>query len=440
MHFKKKFELDEEPGVPEHFRWQVTKAVAHARHCSVVALGKSVSSGSKTRKTINGFKLTLSPGAARPKESVDDIAQAACNIMQWHWEQEAKKLEPGDPVPPIHFRVEFQCPDSPHTQRPYVPWTWDPDSMEDSFNDELRSIETTVLRELLDTTRQQMDSQYIFIGEMSDRFLKMAELNAEPIKQTGEQLNFANGLSLQGMNALVAAAQLTYSHEAQQALESQKTERWKMVMDKVGPGLQLAFGQLTAFVGNKITGKNVKIPRGGVPTPSAQATPKNGHAKRPPPPPGPPAAGGYQPAAHAYAPSAPAPQPEVDDTDDADDEDIEEELAFIAETFGDNLTSRQRREMKGFLSQDQLDAFDNMFCADTDEEVLEAYAHVAEIVPQEQLLQLAALLDEDQQLIYVKFNAQVKKALEGRAHEMSDGEADADEEEDDDDDDDDAHE
>ena len=67
----------------------------------------------------------------------------------------------------------------------------------------------------------------------------------------------------------------------------------------------------------------------------------------------------------------------------------------MAKLFGNSLTVDQRKEMNRSLSKKQLAAFDDLFCADTDEDAATKYQELIEVAG-DKLPVLRALLTSDQ--------------------------------------------
>ena len=409
--YKTPVENREEADVPEQLRWSVSKLVANARSISV----HEILPGSQ--KLVNSVTLTLPQGATRPDESVEEIAQALANIMQAHWESKADTLDPTKEVEPIEFRFQFSCPKG-KTKRPSFKWIWDPQStMEDPFADSIRGIEQIVLRDLLDTQTAALDRYAMQQADTHERFLKLCELNAAPIEHSGSILGYATQMNLQAMQMMVGSLQMNYSHEAQKALEEAKSKRWEAVIEKFGEPVGLVLGQLGMFAASKLSGQPIKVPRGGVGTftqkkPAAQPTPR-------------PEATGARPVEYVTPEAEANPQAQPEDQEDETEEEeeaevIEHEIAYLAEAFGDTLSAKQRRTMRQSLSEDYLDVFDALFCADTDDEALDAYAHLKE-VPRVLLLPLYASFDPDQRKIFDRFVADAEEALKAREDAADDG-------------------
>jgi hypothetical protein len=396
---KKPVELEEDPAVPEALRWGLARLLLGARYVAV----KEAHANGKSYKALNGFQLRYRKDD-KPEDSIDDIALTACRIMHERW-LEKNMSDEGEANLPIAFRIELQAPDNPKSTRPYMDWTWDPDDDSDTQDDHMRSLEQMVLRDLLDQTQQDKDRDRIYIADMQDRFLRQCELNTEPIKQTGNQLAFANALSLQGMQALVTAAQLTYSHEQQKALEDARTARWKMVIDNIGPLGKIAAAQLMGFIGNKMTGQNVKIPRGAGPSAS----------DHPPGAPSDPPGAASDPTEEFEAPDAdPETSEEVFDEDNP--------IASVAETFGDSITVRQRKHLRTILDPAQIGLIDSLAESDDDDGAVAAYEKLADALSDMQLLQLAAQLDADQGQLFEMLRKLVAKAQAPDDEDGEDGE------------------
>ncbi len=406
MKTKKPVELDEDPAVPESLRWGIGRLLFGARYVAV----KEAHGNGKSYKALNGFPLKYRKNE-NPEDSTDDIVLTICQIMHARWLEKNRASETEANLP-IAFRVEIQAPDNTKSTRPYMDWTWDPEDDSYTEDDHMRSLEQMVLRDLLDQTQQDKERDRIYIADMQDRFLRQCELNAEPLKQTGDQLQFANALMLQGMQALVAAAQLTYSYDNQKALEESKTARWKMVMENLGPFAQIAGAQAMAFIGNKL-GDNTKIPRGTAPAQSTDKAPQ-------------------PPADSEEVFEAPGDaDPDEDDEMDDDDFDRTNPVAALAETFGDSITVRQRKGLRKILGPEQIGLIDSMAESENDDEVVRYYEKLAEALSAVQLVQLGLQLDEDQRKLFAMLRTLVAKINEAESDGDPEGDdPDADEEED----------
>jgi single-stranded DNA-binding protein len=390
---KKPVELDEDPAVPERLRWGIGRILHGARYVAV----KEAQGTSNAYKALNGFQLKYRKGE-KPEDSIDDIVLTICQIMHARWLDKNMASE-SEMNLPIKFRIELQAPDNPQSTRPYMDWVWDPDDDSVSEEDHMRSLEHMVLRDLLDQSQQDKERDRIYIADMQDRFLRQCELNAEPLKQTGDQLQFANALMLQGMQALVNAAQLTYSYDNQKALEESKTARWKMVMENLGPFAQIAGAQAMAYFTNKLGG-NTKIPRGAAPAQPAAT------ADSPPQPPA-----DSEEVFEAPGTSEPD-DDEPDDEVEDDDFDRTNPVAALAETFGDSITVRQRKELRKILTPEQIGLIDSMAESDDDAQAVAYYGKLSEELGPLQLVQLGLQLDPDQRKLFEMLRTLVAKINE----------------------------
>lgn len=385
MIYDKPLELDDDPSVPDIVRIKLGRILKGARQVNVYEVPQS----GRARK-VNGLKLKQRRGQM-PDVDLEDLALAVSRIMHAHWLDRA--MEDGEQFgDAIKFRVST-LRDDEKVKQPSFEYKYLPDSIEgnDAYND-MAQLETMTLMALLD--RYQMTDQLNVevISDMQERFLRLAELNSAPIKAAGNQLEHANNLHLQGIQAILHAHERTSVYEMAKEQEAAKTERSRMMwerLEKIGEPLGKVAEQFTPWVVSKVTGVPIVQRRGqpSRPRPETHQKPSD------------------QPETRTHQSGTRAAPNKEQDVDESNP------IATVAGVFGDSIRAKQRREMKKSLTPGQLDTFEEIFCAENDEQAISMYKQLKAQLDVGTLLALNRILSKDQKEMFQGFTKLVEKAI-----------------------------
>lgn len=410
--YDKPFEIDDEPRVPPKIRWNLQRIMRGARH---LVVAERASDGST--KKINGIKIkTKSAPHSMPDENLDEVAEMVCKIMHARWVEKNLDREP-DAYESVACLISAKV-DKPvrgQAKTPSFEFPYDPDG-EASVFDEIGELEKTTLMSLLESNERSRETDRLHIETMQERFLALAEHMAGPLASVSDILKYAGGLSLQGTQALVEALRMTHSIETTKEIEAEKTRRSEMMWNRVGGWLDLGVEAAMTQIGDYIKKK-----RGAAAEAAAEDTAPRGDPKR-----GRPRPAGKRP--------DPKPEPEEQDeeqeerSEESEEIDREDRIARLCLIFGESLDVRQRRKLDELLTKKEKSAFNALFCAESDEDAIEAYTHLEETTPLAKIVRLAAFLTLDQRQIFDKVRALVTKA---KAEQQTDDDDEEEEEGDD---------
>lgn len=384
MILDKPLETDDEPAVPDMVRLKLTRILKGARQLNVY----EIPAEGRAAKA-NGMKLKARKGALPADVDIDDLALMVTKIMHVRWLERA--LEDGDEYgDPVKFKIE-SIRDDEKVKRPSFFYAYSPEVIQSDPYGEVQQLETMHIAQMLDQTSAHLGLMMEANGEMLERFIRICELNAKPLGAVAEQLEQAGKMYTGAMQAMVWNIEHRNAHEIAKSAEEGKTERSKMMwerLEKLGKPLEKVVDQFAPWVVSKVTGIPVEQKRGEATRPRASSRRPNGHNPRPT----------VVPETEASEPNA----PEVDE---------QNPMAALANVFGDGITAKQRRALKGKLSPEQIDAFDEIFCAETDDETVTLYKALKAQLDANTLLAMNAILDPDQRRVFGQFTKMAERAL-----------------------------
>lgn len=351
MKLKRKVDLQQDPPRSEVVRWNLSHKLLGARrvHVRIEDEGKA--------KLVNSIELRYREHQL-PEEPFDDIRTAVERIMHAYWlDQQSDD--------PIQFVVEIVGVAPKRGQRApstifRVDWDGD-DGSPDAEEYDIQTLEGRMMRAQMDELLQVISMDRAHIGELHQTVLELSRLMAEPTRVAAALTEQSSGMQLQGMQSLIQALHMNYSHEAAKELEEQKTKRAEMMWDKVGDYIGPVVNQGLGFLFGK------RLPRGGGRDSSASAD-----------------------------------EPSAQETDTAVDHD--NPLAAMAEIFGESITPRQRRQMTDALEPEHVQLFDDLFCSETDAQAMHCYQELLTKVPPPAFAALSAVLTDEQKEDFANFN------------------------------------
>lgn len=323
------------------------------------------------QKKANGVTLDT-PLGGYPRESVEDITAMCAAIMHVAWVAQEDMTDEGDP-PPMEFMVYLERQRGAARQRITFKYLYDPTAAEHSLDEDVPLDERRIER-VIETQERMVLSQAGVISDYQETFLKLVEqINAQG-KAGVELMHEAIPLLIGGIQSQVNA-----NHEqARMAIEAARSEasnqRTETIMKWVGGGLAAAAAQVASKkLGIKMSAADMMklLSESGF---GGDGPPNMAQHAEPPSPA--PSAAPAQPSAPAHSTSEAAP---ANGSQGDDGEPIEHPLATIAQTFASSLTHAQRAKLHDTMTKRELQAFDGLWCAETDEAAFEAYRKLGEV-------------------------------------------------------------
>lgn len=411
--FENEFHLDQQPRVPMRLRHAVDQRMDKARAVSIVRRYEDDNRQSK----VNKFPLTETH-TTRPRETVDEVAQAVCDVMQHY----ALGVEAEDGIEDIAeglvFSVRFHYFGSGQRGSTFK-WTWKVDRRDEEeieadevmslLNPDLEEGSHVYLHAVIRQTMELVERVQLQKERSDSRLLEMADRMQKPIEMIDRQAQYSHSVLMQGMQALVNALELRYDHDKAFAAESAKAERWDRVLETlattVGPAAKIGLQQVAMWLGNKANGGG-RVPR-------AESF-RNGDA---------PPSSHSAPRAEPSAESSSAPNAEADAAPTPD-----EALVELVASFSESLRPQQRKSIRKKLTPKTLDLFDDLLASDTAEQARESFAALnkhlhGNIAP---LMGAAEDLDDEQQRCVMGFIS-LLMAEDAEAEDAKAGDAEGDE-------------
>jgi hypothetical protein len=327
-------------------------------------------------KKVNGIRLTNTHGGL-PDESLDSIAEAVTAIMHIAWRDQETE-DPDIGMPPMDFTVVCEHTVKRGGKRTRLSFSYvykgdliddDDDVLEETITMEERSIQRA-----FDTLERQNASLIghvdLIHGTLRDFFKQQMDATTAQGAASAETMKQAIPMFFAGMQQSLNAKYMEYSIGKAEAEAKASSERFVNSVKAVAPFIGMALQQ---FMQHKL-GIDPSVIFGG--------------------------------GAAAAAPEEPAV---------ADDEEVPKHLvAFFAGALGNSLTNIQRRTLAQKFKPAELAALDDLFCAQTDGDALEAYAVVVKKVGAK-LVELQHLLTGEQGEILGQF-MQTLNAYAERTH------------------------
>jgi hypothetical protein len=387
-------DLADEPPIPDSLRRKMVRITRGAKRILIrEPTGKSF-------KQTNAIILTTDSARAQPEEHIDAIVETAATIMHARW----LKRNEDEEVGAMTFQIAAErLPGSPGRVRPSFEFVWDPDEDDGSPLDDLDAYRDDVLLELLDRTHAQGDAMAAHIEELHAVIIDQAKMQMEPIAASSRMYELGAGLVEGGINLQTKVMTETFSREAARAEEEEKTKRSEAMFDRLDKYFAFAStavgSQLGDFLKRKFGGGNA----------ATEAEMRRGKK----------------------AATQTEKKPDDEDDEDDDPDAIEHPVALMCECFGSSLTPQQRKKMREFLETKTMDLFDELFCAETDDEAIELFRCVRDSIGDDPRipLELAALLDPEQTELYTRVSQVVAKADASDENEDEDASESGDEEE-----------
>lgn len=359
---------EELPGVPDILRQHLLRKLrGPAVRVKVEAKNSAVS-----HVPLNSIRLA-ERGAANTNVDVDVVAELVAKIVHaYHVEHES------DEGYLSLFRITCEMRSSenrkPMSERSFV-LRYMP-GREDEDSELMR--ENDVLSQALDSLRESRDSMAVQVADMHQVVLSFAQMMVEPIRASSEMSYHATQQWINGANMLVQGHQQLFNVEAVRTQEEAKTARINAVLAQFGGTIGNLTNGLVDFAFKKFNiggGSKRSVPPQADPAARAEAQPSAATD-----------ASGSD-GASAESTDAPA-EPEVDPN---------RVLGNLIAAFSSTITPKQRRELNDKLTKKQLSALDNLFCAETNDEVADAWLAAFEALGIEKLMWMNGMLEVDQQ-------------------------------------------
>jgi hypothetical protein len=375
----KDFPIPEKMVVPAQLRANLNSLM---RSTTKIVVNEKHEDGKLTK--INGLKLNCQPGQL-PVEGLDEIAEAVTAIMWNHWsEQETEDPHVG--LPPVEFVISCEFYDSNKKRiRQQFSHVYKGDSevdvMEEIVSVEQRAVDRAM--SLLERQNNQLLGHNDLLHNMILKFFGMQNDAAQANGTAStESMKHAIPMFFGGIQAMLNARMMEYNSAKAEASERATTDRIIGGLKTLGPFLGMG---LTQFIAHKLGIDPMQLGAmfGG---------------------------GGGPPGAPPHGPNG-APPPEADPDGE---EPIVERLAAFANLLGDELTNAQRRELGRRFDPTQVAALDDLFCAQTDREVLAAYQVVVGVIGPK-LLELRELLSSEQQQSLAAFTQEIRQYAQAAA-------------------------
>lgn len=374
MRYKNTPDLADDPPIPDTLR---TKMVRITRGAKKIAIREQV--GGSSFKQVNVLFLKVDGPRSQPEETLDEIVEGAAQCMHARWIERSADQESNDA---IVFKLEAELVTAAAgRRRPTFTITWDPDASGDHRADDLDSLRDDVLLELMDHGRRMNDQMAAHVEELHATVIEQARMNTEPIQAASDMGKQATALLQHGFGLFQQALMTQYSQESARAEQEGKTKRagdmWNRLDKYFAFGSKAVGDQLGAYVKRKMAGGNAATDEE-----HAKAKKASEQTKRDP----------------------------IEVDDDNDDDTLENPIAVICEVFGSSLTPQQRKQMRESMAPELAAMFDELFCAETDDEAVELFQLIKEKGDPMELINLAGMLDPVQVEYYQRVSTEVEKA------------------------------
>lgn len=327
----------------------------------------------------NGLKITNTPGGY-PRESLEEIVAAIAAMMHVAW-LDQETIDPEVGPPPMEFVVTAEHYDS-NNKRKRTEFTVTYHGGEGGYDDvadESFTLEERTQQRCVESLERQLAIANDTLERANDMLLRLIEKQSQAMSSQGEAasatMQQAIPMFFGGVQSMLNAKFMEYDRGAAEAKEKATTERLMGTLRTVAPFLAMGAAQIIAHKSG--------VPREAI---MGMIAPLLGAL-----------GGSGVPTEAAAAPaSEPASTSAEDSTSIADDERPPEHLlAAFASGLGESLSNTQRRELAKRFKPAQLQALDDLFCAETDDEAAAAYDAVVKKAGAE-LLKLQELLSEEQ--------------------------------------------
>lgn len=384
----------ESPGIPEIVRFRTTQLLQHAKRVTIEVRGRD---GKHSK--ANGFKLTpVKDADGWPLEEVDEVCEAIMKCINARF-AEAQAVD--ESVESLDFRIVFdRRPDGHQRARPSIELSgYSPDGPDlpigYGMSDEAVNA---AYPELVDSLGSLLDKLMLRVDGLLEHMLKQSDQGSKIFDPLVQMSAMAHQNSVLGMEMQRNAMAYMYSvrrAEAEEAGKDRRQERWMAFLKQPATIAVQQFMTYVANRANKPTGHNDGDgnidPRAHAARHRAASTPGDTQKQSPP---------SDEQTDEAKADESPLEDP------------IEHPVAMLAQMLGTLLLPTQWGKLAEILTRREMQLFIAMFSAETDDEVVAAYAAIEEGIKVPKLLQLAAVLDEQQQRGLQQLQALVQRHRE----------------------------
>lgn len=368
------------PGVPDLLRAHLSRRLRGA--CKRIKI--EAETEPKAYTTINAIKLA-DRGAVNNAPGLDEAALLVTQVLYAHYVESA-----GNPEHSGNYRVTVEMRNdkgkTPISEKSfvirYVPG--------DPGNDNERELlqENTILSEAIGLNRENMALIQSMNTELFERIMEMSRMMVAPIQASSDMQANATMMWTQGANLLVEGHKNMFNIESVTAIEKAKSDRIATILEKFGgPLAGMSMGLIEAV-----------MKKFGINSAMAKAT--------------------------AAAASAASPRPDAEESaaeqgSSGNDQETHAEEApidndkifsYMVEGFAMSLSQKQRKSMRENLSKDQMDALENLFCADTNDDVLRLWP-LASAALADKIGWLAQTLTPEQMGDFMKIRGIVEKNI-----------------------------
>lgn len=337
--------------------------------------------------SLNAIRLA-ERGSANNAPDVDEVAELVTRVIHaYHLEHESE-----DGYTSL-FRItcELRSSDNkkPMSQRGFV-IRYMP-GHEDEDSELLR--ENDVLMQSLEMVRENNSSLSVQVSDLHQVVLDFARSMNEPIRASAEMSFNATQQWINGANLLVNAHQQMFNVDAVRISEEAKNKRIEQILGQFGGTLNHLTGGLVDWVMKKV---GVRAP------PQQQAKPA------------------VQPQQQTDTPAS-ATSGEASEGTAEPEPDKDKVLGALVGAFSHTITPVQRKAMNNHLTKKMLAALDELFCAESNDDVASAWEAAAAELGMEKLMWLATQLDVEQQNDFNSIRNYIGRYVEKRNAERPRG-------------------
>ena len=379
MKWKKKVDLPDEVPVPEGLR---TKLYRHLRGCRGIDIRVEVSHNKYLQE--NRIDFANKSASTMPDDTPEEICAALSLVMHNAW---LEKHEDEEGSEPLRFRLEAILHKDATRSQSGFGYTWDPDG-DDRYAED---PEDWMRQDAFSHSQVMLDRQLAYTEELHSVILKLANMNAEPIAASSNLAQWGGQMAMEGMKATLISHKMNFDRDDAKSKHEEETKRSQAAWERAGKllefGVKAAAEKLGDYMGKKRKGSR------GAPT--------------------------MRDAAEAMGVDL------EDDDGDASSEDDDQFATDLRERpittfcglFGESLSNRQRKDLSALVGK-HYPLFDELFCVEDDDEGVRCWDALSDKLTALKLLELNALLDQDQKDQFAKVSELV--ALRKKAAEEAD--------------------